>query len=129
MQGYVLENKLNISNAKELQSKEEKITKLKAIELKTNLDKIVNLNSLEALKYIHHYLFSEIYDFAGVYRDVNIAKDKFIFCLVRHLDIMSETINKMPNNTIKDLLIKYVEINLLHPFREGNGRSTIMARF
>lgn len=121
----MLKNKLNIDNSSELANLEEKLTKKKALELFDN--KI--LNTLEAgtfnsLKFIHKYLFEEIYDFAGFIRDENIAKGNFRFTPVIYLETSLENIDKMPQKTFDQIIEKYVEMNVAHPFREGNGRST-----
>ena len=120
-----LENKLGITDSAELAREEERISKKKAIEL---YDKGL-LNGLEAgkfssLAFIHKYLFEEIYDFAGVIRDVNIAKGGFRFAPVMYLDGALEHVSDMPQSTFEEIIEKYVEMNICHPFREGNGRST-----
>ncbi|MGG7056778.1 protein adenylyltransferase Fic [Clostridium tertium] len=120
----VLKNKLQITNSVELAIIEEKISKKKAIELfETGY-----LNSLEAGKFnslseIHKYIFGDIYDFAGAIRDVNIAKGNFRFAPVMYLDAALNNIDKMPQSTFEEIIEKYVEMNIAHPFREGNGRS------
>lgn len=120
----VLKNKLQITNSVELARIEEKISKKKAIELfETGY-----LNSLEAGKFnslskIHKYIFGDIYDFAGTVRDVNIAKGNFRFAPVMYLDAALNNIDKMPQSTFEEIIEKYVEMNIAHPFREGNGRS------
>lgn len=121
----VLENKFNITNSAELAKVEEKISKTKALEL----FKKVLLNDLEAgtfdsLAKIHKYLFDEIYDFAGEIRNVNIAKGNFRFAPVIYLETALKNIDKMPQSTFDEIIEKYVEMNVAHPFREGNGRST-----
>ena len=120
----VLKNKLQINNSVELARVEEKLSKKKAIELFES----GYLNSLEAGKFnslskIHKYIFGEIYDFAGLVRDVNIAKGNFRFAPVMYLDAALENIDKMPQSTFEEIIEKYVEMNIAHPFREGNGRS------
>lgn len=120
----MLENKLGINNSAELNKIEEKITKQKAIELFQS----GYLNSLEAgtfdsLSKIHKFLFDEIYDFAGAIRKVNIAKGNFRFASVMYLDSALKNINKMPQTTYDEIIEKYVEMNIAHPFREGNGRA------
>ena len=107
----VLENKLNITDSTELARMEEKISKKKAVELFEN-------------GYLHKYLFGEIYDFAGKVRNVNIAKGNFRFAPVMYLQAAIENIEKMPQSTFDEIVEKYVEMNIAHPFREGNGRST-----
>ena len=121
----MLENKLGITNAPELSKAEEKISKKKAAEL---YDKGV-LNNLEAgtfeaLKVIHKYLFDDIYYFAGQVRTVNIAKGNFRFAPLMYLQASLDNIEKMPQSTFDEIIEKYVEMNIAHPFREGNGRST-----
>ncbi|MBD7914642.1 Fic family protein [Clostridium sp. Sa3CUN1] len=120
----VLKNKLQINNSVELARVEEKLSKKKAIELFES----GYLNSLEAGKFnslskIHKYIFGEIYDFAGLVRDVNISKGNFRFAPVMYLDAALENIDKMPQSTFEEIIEKYVEMNIAHPFREGNGRS------
>ena len=120
-----LENKLNITDSAELAREEERISKKKAVEL---YDKGL-LDGLEAgkfstLAFIHKYLFDEIYDFAGIVRDVNISKGDFRFAPVMYLDSALEHVSNMPQSTFEEIIEKYVEMNICHPFREGNGRST-----
>lgn len=120
----VLKNKLQINNSVELARVEEKLSKKKAIELFES----GYLNSLEAGKFnslskIHKYIFGEIYDFAGLVRDVNISKGNFRFAPVMYLDAALENIDKMPQSTFEEIIEKYVEMNIAHPFRDGNGRS------
>lgn len=120
----VLKNKLQITNFVELARVEEKISKKKAIELFES----GYLNSLEAGKFnslveIHKYIFGDIYDFAGVVRDVNIAKGNFRFAPVMYLYAALNNIDIMPQSTFEEIIEKYVEMNIAHPFREGNGRS------
>lgn len=120
-----LENKLNITDSAELAREEERISKKKAIELydKGLLDGL-EAGKFSALAFIHKYLFDEIYDFAGVVRDVNIAKGDFRFAPVMYLDSALEHVSNMKQSTFDDIIEKYVEMNICHPFREGNGRST-----
>jgi cell filamentation protein len=120
-----LENKLGITESAELAREEEKISKKKAAELFES----GYLDSLEAGKFstlaeIHKYLFSEIYDFAGKVRDVNLAKGNFRFAPLMYLNAALENIEAMPQSTYDEIIEKYVEMNIAHPFREGNGRST-----
>lgn len=120
-----LKNKLGIENSAELAREEEKISKKKAMEL---FEKGI-LNNLEAgkfstLKTIHKYLFGDIYEFAGKIRTVNIAKGNFRFAPLMYLEVALENIDKMPQSTFDEIIEKYVEMNIAHPFREGNGRST-----
>ena len=119
-----LENKLGITDSVELAQMEEKISKKKAIELFES----GYLESLEAGKFnslaaIHKYLFEEIYDFTGTVRDVNLAKGNFRFAPVMYLKAALEHIEAMPQSTYEEIVEKYVEMNIAHPFREGNGRS------
>ena len=120
-----LENKLNISDSTELARVEEKISKKKAVELFENgyLDPY-EAGSFQMLAAIHKYLFDEIYDFAGKVRTVNIAKGNFRFAPVMYLQAALENVEKMPQSTFDEIIEKYVEMNIAHPFREGNGRST-----
>ena len=119
-----LENKLGITDSVELSKAEEKISKKKAIELldKNIFDKL-NPGSCEALFAIHKFLFEDIYDFAGKLRDVNISKGNFRFAPVMYLEVSLENIEKMPQGSFDKIIEKYVEMNIAHPFREGNGRS------
>lgn len=121
----VLENKLGITNSAELARVEEKISKLKAVELFESgfLDSL-EPGTFESLSKIHEYLFSDIYDFAGKVRDVNIAKGNFRFAPVIFLKQALENIDNMPQSNFDEIIEKYVEMNVAHPFREGNGRST-----
>ena len=120
-----LENKLNITDAVELARVEEKLSKAKAHKLFTSgfLDTL-NAGSFEALTEIHHYLFAEIYAFAGKLRTENIAKGNFRFAPVMYLKVSIAHIDAMPQSTFDEIIEKYVEMNIAHPFREGNGRST-----
>ncbi len=120
----MLQNKLGITNAAELARAEEKISKKKAIELFESgyLDSL-RPGTYMALAEIHKYLFEEIYDFAGKLRDVNIAKGNFRFAPVMYLKAALDNIEKMPQSTFDEIIGKYVEMNVAHPFREGNGRS------
>ena len=120
-----LNNKLKITDSVELARIEEKISKKRAIELFES----GYLDSLEAGKYnslsdIHRYLFEDIYEFAGKIRDVNIAKGNFRFAPVMYLKASLEHIESMPQSSFDEIIEKYVEMNIAHPFREGNGRST-----
>lgn len=119
-----LENKPGITDSVELSKAEEKISKKKAIELfdKNIFDKL-NPGSCEALFTIHKFLFEDIYDFAGELRDVNISKGNFRFAPVMYLKVSLENIEKMPQGNFDEIVEKYVEMNIAHPFREGNGRS------
>ncbi len=121
----VLENKLNISSSIELAREEERISKKKALELFENgtLDSLEH-GTTSALMAIHQALFEEIYDFAGKIRTVNIAKGNFRFAPLMYLESALENIDKMPQSTFDEIVEKYVEMNIAHPFREGNGRAT-----
>lgn len=120
-----LKNKFNITDSLELSLIEEKISKKKAIELfeSGKLDSL-NAGTFEALKKIHKYLFEDIYEFAGTLRTVNLAKGNFRFAPVMYLEASLSNIDKMPQSTYDEIIEKYVEMNIAHPFREGNGRST-----
>lgn len=120
-----LENKLGIENSAELAREEERVSKKKAIELfeKGMLDKM-EAGKFSSLKAIHKYLFEDIYDFAGQIRTVNISKGNFRFAPLMYLEAAIENIDKMPQSTFDEIIEKYVEMNIAHPFREGNGRST-----
>jgi len=121
----VLENKLGITSSSELVNAEEKISKKKALELfELNLLDNMQAGTFKTLSKIHKYLFDEIYDFAGQIRDVNIAKGNFRFAPLMYLKSALENIDKMPQSTFDEIIAKYVEMNVAHPFREGNGRST-----
>ena len=120
-----LENKLGITDSAELAREEERISKKKAVELydKGLLDGL-EAGKFSALRFIHKYLFDEIYVFAGEVRDVNIAKGGFRFAPVMYLDGALEHVSNMPQGTFDEIIEKYVEMNIAHPFREGNGRAT-----
>lgn len=121
----ILDNKLNITNQVELSKVEEKISKQKAKQLFDSGDiNKVKVGTFEGLQYIHRYLFEDIYEFAGKVREVNIAKGNFRFAPLMYLNHSLEYIDKMPQNTFDEIIEKYVEMNIAHPFREGNGRST-----
>ena len=121
----VLENKLGITSAPDLAEAEERISKKKAVELfeSGTLDRL-EPGKVSSLKYIHKYIFGDIYPFAGEIRTVNIAKGNFRFAPVMYLEASLENIEKMPQSTFDEIVEKYVEMNIAHPFREGNGRST-----
>jgi cell filamentation protein len=120
-----LENKLGLTDSAELARMEEKISKTKALELfETGLLDTFPVGNFEGLAMIHKYLFDEIYDFAGKMRDVNIAKGNFRFAPLMYLSVALDNIAKMPQSTFDEIIEKYVEMNVAHPFREGNGRST-----
>ena len=120
-----LQNKLGITDSAELARIEEKISKKKAVELfESDELKKHRAGTFEMLAFIHRYLFSEIYDFAGKMREVNLAKGNFRFAPVMYLRPALESIDRMPQSTFDEIIEKYVEMNVAHPFREGNGRST-----
>jgi cell filamentation protein len=120
-----LENKLGITDSSELARIEEKIGKQKALEMfETGLLETFKVGTFKALSEIHKYLFGEVYDFAGKIRDVNIAKGGFRFVPVMYLEVALDNIAKMPQSNYDEIIEKYVEMNVAHPFREGNGRST-----
>lgn len=120
-----LQNKLGLTNEAELARAEEKISKTKALALyDTGLLDTFEVGTFAGLAKIHKYLFDEIYDFAGEIRTVNIAKRNFRFAPVMYLHAALESIDKMPQSTYDEIIEKYVEMNVAHPFREGNGRST-----
>jgi len=120
-----LGNKLGIDDSAELARTEEKISKIKAIELyQSDIIKNFEIGKFSGLAKIHKFLFDEIYDFAGKLRTVNIAKGNFRFAPVMYLEMALKHIDKMPQSTYDEIIEKYVEMNVAHPFREGNGRST-----
>lgn len=120
-----LENKLGITESAELAREEEKISKARALELfEMGLLDTFEAGSFEGLAKIHQYLFEDIYDFAGKIRTVNIAKGSFRFAPVMYLEAALVNIEKMPQSGFDEIVEKYVEMNIAHPFREGNGRST-----
>ncbi len=120
-----LTNKLGITNAADLAREEERISKKKALELfETGLFDTLEAGMFSALKTIHKYLFEEIYEFAGELRAVNISKGNFRFAPLMYLEAALQNIDKMPQSTFDEIVEKYVEMNIAHPFREGNGRST-----
>ncbi len=121
----VLENKLGITDAAELAREEERISKKKALSLfETGMLDKLEAGTFPALQSIHKYLFEDIYDFAGELRTVNIAKGNFRFAPLMYLEVSLQNIDKMPQSTFDEIVEKYVEMNIAHPFREGNGRST-----
>ena len=120
----VLENKLGLKDSLELAKMEEKVSKEKAKRLfEEELLADKQAGTFETLAFIHCFLFEDIYDFAGKIRDVNIAKGGFRFAPLMYLHTSLETIEKMPQRTFEEIIEKYVEMNVAHPFREGNGRS------
>ena len=120
-----LENKLGITSSAELAREEERISKKKAVELfeSRTLDKL-EPGKFASLQAIHKALFADIYDFAGQLRTVNLAKGNFRFAPLIYLEAALANIDKMPQSTYDEIIEKYVEMNVAHPFREGNGRST-----
>lgn len=120
-----LENKLGIKNSAELARTEEKLSKQKAKELyESGAMNDFEVGTFKGLSQIHKYLFDEIYEFAGEIRKVNISKGGFRFAPVMYLEISLKNISAMPQSTFEEIIEKYVEMNIAHPFREGNGRST-----
>ena len=120
-----LKNKLNITDSAALAREEERISKTRAVELfETNYLYSLKPGTFDTLSKIHAFLFSDIYDFAGKIRTVNIAKGNFRFAPLMYLETALENIEKMPQNTFDEIVEKYVEMNVAHPFREGNGRAT-----
>ena len=120
-----LENKLGITDSAELAREEERISKKRAIELfETNFLSSLTPGRFDALSKIHVFLFSDIYEFAGKIRTVNIAKGNFRFAPLMYLNAALENIEKMPQSSFDEIIEKYVEMNVAHPFREGNGRAT-----
>lgn len=121
----VLENKLGIVNSSELAREEEKISKAKAVALyENNMVDEDEIGKFSGLAKIHEFLFGGIYEFAGKIRTINIAKGNFRFAPVMYLQSALEHIDEMPQSTYDEIIEKYVEMNIAHPFREGNGRST-----
>ncbi len=121
----VLANKLNITDQIELNKAEEKISKAKAKKLfDSGKINTIKVGTFAGLKQIHKYLFEDIYAFAGKIRDVNIAKGNFRFAPVMYLKQALKQIDSMPQSTFDEIVKKYVEMNIAHPFREGNGRAT-----
>ena len=120
-----LENKLGLISSADLAREEERISKKKAVELfETGLLDTLPAGMFVTLQAIHKYLFEDIYDFAGEIRTVNMAKGNFRFAPLMYLQAALENIDKMPQSNFDEIVEKYVEMNIAHPFREGNGRST-----
>lgn len=120
-----LENKLGITDATELARAEELLSKKRALELFENgILENLRAGTVESLTVIHRCLFQDVYDFAGTLRDVNIAKGTFRFAPLMYLEASLEHVGSMPQSTFDEIVEKYVEMNIAHPFREGNGRST-----
>ena len=121
----MIENKLGLTTSAELAREEERISKKKAIDLfEKDILKNLPVGRFSTLQVIHKYLFEDIYEFAGEIRNVNIAKGNFRFAPLMYLKPALETIDKMPQSNFDEIVEKYVEMNIAHPFREGNGRST-----
>lgn len=121
----MLNNKLGITDQVKLARAEEKISKANAKKLYDSGDiHTLEIGTYKGLADIHRYLFSDIYDFAGKIRSVNISKGNFRFAPVMYLEASLKFIDQMPQQTIEEIVAKYVEMNIAHPFREGNGRST-----
>lgn len=121
----VLENKLGLIDSAELAREEERISKKKAVNLfDFTILKLHSDGTYKTLAAIHKYLFEDIYDFAGELRTVNMAKGNFHFAPLMYLQAALENIDKMPQSNFDEIVEKYVEMNIAHPFREGNGRST-----
>lgn len=121
----MLENKLGIINQLELNRVEERVSKEKVKQLydSGDIDR-VEVGTFKGLSYIHNYLFEDIYEFAGKLRSQNISKGHFRFAPVMYLEVSLEHIDKMPQCNLDEIVAKYVEMNIAHPFREGNGRAT-----
>ena len=121
----MLENKLGITNSAELAREEERLSKLRAVELyEKDILKKFSAGTFKSLSAIHYQLFQDVYDFAGKIRTVNIAKGNFRFAPLMYLEESLKNIEKMPQSTFDEIVEKYIEMNIAHPFREGNGRST-----
>ena len=121
----MIENKLGLTTSAELAREEERISKKKAIDLfEKDILKNLPAGTFSTLQTIHKYLFEDIYEFAGEIRNVNIAKGNFRFAPLMYLKPALESIDKMPQSNFDEIVEKYVEMNIAHPFREGNGRST-----
>ncbi len=121
----ILDNKLGITDPAKLAREEEKISKSRAKEMfETGFYDKLEPGTFESLKQIHRYLFEDLYDFAGEIRKVNIAKGTFRFTPLAYLEEALKNIEKMPQSTYEEIVEKYVEMNIAHPFRDGNGRST-----
>ena len=121
----MLKNKLGITSSVELAREEERLTKLRAVELfdSKKIDEF-EVGTFKGLSLIHKYLFNDIYYFAGKIREENIAKGNFRFASAMYLDEILKKIDEMPQDTFENIVKKYIEMNIAHPFREGNGRST-----
>ncbi len=121
----MLDNRLNITNEVELAKEEERLTKIRALELYDTGDiNTFEVGTFKGLSSIHKYLFQDIYDFAGEIRKENISKSNFRFAASLYLEDVLNKIDSMPQRSFEDIVKKYIEMNIAHPFREGNGRST-----
>ena len=121
----MLENKLGITSSIELAKEEERITKIKALELfDSNKIEEFEIGTFKGLSSIHNFLFSDVYPFVGKIRKENIAKGNFRFASCIYLEDVLNKIDNMPQDTFENIIKKYIEMNIAHPFREGNGRST-----
>lgn len=119
-----IENKLEITNSAELAREEERLSKIQAIKLfEENALQDLPAGKFQTLAFIHEYLFKDIYDFAGQIRTVNIAKGNFRFAPLLYLNEALKNLDAMPQGSFEEIVEKYVEMNIAHPFREGNGRS------
>ena len=121
----ILDNKFGINNQIELAKVEEKTSKIKAIKLYESGElEMQEIGTFSGLASIHKYLFEDIYDFAGKIREVNISKGNFRFASIMYLEEALKQIDSMPQSNFNEIIDKYIEMNIAHPFREGNGRST-----
>ena len=121
----ILENRMNITDSAELAYEEERISKKKAAQLFDNkLLDFFPAGKFDTLQAIHKYMFEDVFDFAGEIRTVNLVKSNFRFAPLMYLQAALDNIDKMPQSTFDEIVEKYVEMNIAHPFREGNGRST-----
>lgn len=121
----VLENKLGLLNGSDLAREEERISKKKAMRLfEENQLETLEIGTFKGLSQIHQFLFEDVYAFAGKIRDVNMSKGNFRFAPVMYLESALQHIDYMPHQTFDEIVEKYVEMNIAHPFREGNGRAT-----
>lgn len=120
-----VENKLGLTSSADLAREEERLSKKKAVELfESGVLDTLPAGKFSTLQTIHKYLFEDIYDFAGKLRTVNLAKGNFRFAPLMYMEAALENIDRMPQSTFDEIIEKYVEMNIAHPFREGNGRST-----
>ena len=121
----ILKNKLGINNPLELVREEEKITKIKAKQLfEEGILDSFEIGTFKGLSEIHKYLFEEVYEFAGEIRTENISKSNFRFASAMYLEEALKKVDQMPQTNFDEIIEKYIEMNIAHPFREGNGRST-----